>query len=236
MYKKIGVLLFSAGLGSRISHRTLDNPKVLLLVNGNPILKHWLDKSIMLKPQKIIVNTHYLSEKIDEFINSEYKSNNKIITKYENELLGTGGSLKVYINEFENIETIIFIHTDNYSSINLADFIDTHSRRPKEANITMGIFKPTNHVGCGMLDFNEKGMVTYYEEKPLNTNLEWANAGIFAAEVNYILGLESLLPTISDFSKDFIPTHFKEFYTHQINDYHIDIGTEENYILANNIN
>lgn len=44
------------------------------------------------------------------------------------------------------------------------------------------------------------------------------------------------LPIISDFSKDFIPMHFEEFYTYKINDYHIDIGTEENYILANNIN
>ena len=87
MYKKIGVLLFSAGLGSRINHRTLDNPKVLLLVNGNPILKHWLDKSIMLKPQKIIINTHYLSEKIDEFINSEYKSNNKMYQQNNNTIV-----------------------------------------------------------------------------------------------------------------------------------------------------
>lgn len=236
MYNKIGVILFSAGIGSRIRHRTLYNPKVLLMVNGSPILKYWLDKSIMLRPRKIIVNTHYLSEKIDEFISSEYQNNSEIIIKYENELLGTGGSLKAYINDFENIETIVFIHADNYSSINLADFIYTHSRRPKEANITMGIFKPTNHFGCGMLNFNEKGMVIDYEEKPLTTKLEWANAGIFAAEVNYILAMEPSLPIISDFSKDFIPMHFKEFYTHKINDYHIDIGTEENYILANNIN
>jgi choline kinase len=85
MYNKVGVILFSAGIGSRIRHRTLYNPKVLLMVNDNPILKYWLDKSIMLRPRKIIVNTHYLSEKIDEFISSEYQNNSEIIIKYENE-------------------------------------------------------------------------------------------------------------------------------------------------------
>ena len=231
---KVGAILFSAGYGSRLGHRTIDTPKVLLPIKGEPILKIWIDKLMSIDSSMILVNTHYLSEKIDKFILNNYNNSVKLKTVYEPELLGTGGSLLEYITMFREFKTILFIHTDNYSDINLRDFLECHLNRPKKAKYTMGIFEPLNFAGCGMLEVSSDGMATTYEEKPLSTKYEWANAGVFASDVSEILSLRNLNLGISDFSRDFIPSNIRDFYTYKINGIHIDIGTESNYLLANN--
>ena len=233
MHNKVGAILFSAGYGSRLGHRTIDTPKVLLPIKGEPILKIWIDKLMNIDASMILVNTHYLSEKINKFILNNYNNSVKLKTVHEPELLGTGGSLLEYITMFSEFETIVFIHTDNYSDINLQDFLECHLNRPKKAKYTMGIFKPLNFAGCGMLEVSSDGMATTYDEKPLSTKYEWANAGVFASEVSEILSLKTQNLSISDFSKDFIPGNIREFYTYKINGKHIDIGTESNYLLAN---
>jgi mannose-1-phosphate guanylyltransferase len=234
VHNKVGAILFSAGYGSRLGHRTIDTPKVLLPIKGEPILKIWIDKLMNIDASMILVNTHYLSEKINKFILNNYNNSVKLKTVHEPELLGTGGSLLEYITMFSEFKTILFIHTDNYSDINLRDFLECHLNRPKKAKYTMGIFQPLNFAGCGMLEVSSDGMATTYEEKPLSTKYEWANAGVFASDVSEILSLKNLNLGISDFSRDFIPSNIREFYTYKINGIHIDIGTESNYLLANN--
>jgi mannose-1-phosphate guanylyltransferase len=234
MHNKVGAILFSAGYGSRLGHLTIDTPKVLLPIHGEPILNIWIDKLMNIDARLILINTHYLSEKINKFILNNYNNSKNLKTVYESELLGTGGSLLEYISMFSEFETIIFIHTDNYSDINLRDFIECHLSRPKKAKYTMGIFKPLDFVGCGMLEVSSDGMATAYEEKPTSTRYEWANAGVFASDVSEILSLKSKNLGITDFSRDFIPNNIREFYTYKIDGTHIDIGTEDNYLLANN--
>ena len=234
MHDKVGAILFSAGYGSRLGHLTINTPKVLLPIKGDPILKIWIDKLMDIDVRLILINTHYLSEKINEFVLNNYNNNSKLKTVYEPKLLGTAGSLIKHISMFSEFETIIFIHTDNYSDIDIRDFIECHLSRPKKARYTMGIFKPLNFVGCGMLEVGSDGMATAYEEKPTSTRYEWANAGVFASDVSEILSLKAKNLDLSDFSRDFIPSNISEFYTYKINVTHIDIGTNDNYLFANN--
>ena len=75
--KKIKALLLSAGFGTRLRPLTLKTPKCLVKVNGVPLLNHWLLKLEKLGCEEVIINTHYLSHKVLEFLDLEYDKNVK---------------------------------------------------------------------------------------------------------------------------------------------------------------
>ncbi len=91
------IMLFAAGLGSRMKHLTENSPKSLILVFGKPILHHALDLCKTYPFKQIVINTHYLPEKLELSVDN-YRNNNpdspKIIIIHEKELLETGGAIK----------------------------------------------------------------------------------------------------------------------------------------------
>ena len=98
------LMIFAAGFGKRLAPLTNQTPKPLILINNKPILKHILkhyqDYSVA-KP--IIINTHYLSEKLQIFFKQYPK--NWIQESFEQKILGTGKGLffaqkKIYTENF----------------------------------------------------------------------------------------------------------------------------------------
>ena len=108
------IMLFAAGLGSRMKHLTENNPKSLIPILGNPILYYALDLCKSYPFKRIVINTHYLHEKVTNFI-EEFRKNNpdfpEIIIVYEEELLETGGAIKNAI-EFLGDGPIFTLNTD----------------------------------------------------------------------------------------------------------------------------
>ena len=63
------VILLSAGLGQRLRPITNDTPKCLVPINDIPLLKIWLDRLTQEGLGPFLVNTHYLQDKVEDFIN-----------------------------------------------------------------------------------------------------------------------------------------------------------------------
>ena len=87
-------MILAAGLGTRMKPLTLETPKPLLKVGG----KNLLERSINLLEnhgvEQIIINVHYLADKIERFI-LNFKSKVKISISNEKDLLlDTGGGVK----------------------------------------------------------------------------------------------------------------------------------------------
>ena len=82
--KPIRSLLLSAGLGTRLRPITFNLPKCLVEINGKPILKVWIDKLKKINAEKILINTHYLSDQVDKLID-EIKNNKVELFHYSNE-------------------------------------------------------------------------------------------------------------------------------------------------------
>ena len=81
--KNIRALLLSAGLGTRLRPLTLDTPKCLVEIRNKPILEYWIEKLENISADKIIVNTHYLSHKVDLFLERQNRKNMKILNFHE---------------------------------------------------------------------------------------------------------------------------------------------------------
>ena len=61
-------LILCAGYGQRLNPLTLTEPKPLLKVNGITLLENCINLIQSLRIEKVIINTFYLKEKIEDFI------------------------------------------------------------------------------------------------------------------------------------------------------------------------
>jgi len=90
---KFNLMILAAGYGKRMNNLTNSIPKPLLKINNKELLRHNIDFFTNLGCENIIINTHYLHDKIQNFINEYYPDRN-IILSYEPALLNTGGGIK----------------------------------------------------------------------------------------------------------------------------------------------
>jgi len=124
------LMILAAGHGKRMKDLTKSKPKPLLEVNNKQLLSHTIDFFLSLGCDKIVINTHYLHDQINHFINKNYsKKNIKLI--FESSLLNTGGGIK---NALSSLETKNFIVTNSdilWSASNKVDvlnFIDQYEK------------------------------------------------------------------------------------------------------------
>ena len=91
------LMILAAGYGKRMNKLTYSIPKPLLKINNKELLRHNIDFFTNLGCKKIIINTHYLYNKIQHCIDEHYSDRN-IILSYEPTLLNTGGGIKNALN------------------------------------------------------------------------------------------------------------------------------------------
>ena len=100
------LMILAAGYGKRMQNLTHSIPKPLLKINNKELLRHNIDFFINLGCDKIIINTHYLHDKIQLCIDDHYSDRN-IILSYEPTLLNTGGGIKNALSSLENKNFIV---------------------------------------------------------------------------------------------------------------------------------
>ena len=61
-------LLLSAGFGTRLKPYTKNLPKCLMKINDKPLLDYWIHALFSSGIKEILINTHYLSKKVEKFI------------------------------------------------------------------------------------------------------------------------------------------------------------------------
>ena len=110
-------LLLAAGLGTRLRPITETIPKCLVRIGNKPILEIWLEKLNMAGCQEVLINTHYLADQVESYINSFNKLSMKVSLAHEKLLLGTACTLLVNKETFRNSE-VLFIHADNFTNLN----------------------------------------------------------------------------------------------------------------------
>ena len=108
-FSNVGMIL-AAGYGKRMMPFTQSEPKPLLNINGITLLENSINFLIKLGCKKIIINTHYLNNQIESFIN-QLKEREKIITIYEKEILDTGGGIKNIIPHI-NSNNLLVVNSD----------------------------------------------------------------------------------------------------------------------------
>jgi MurNAc alpha-1-phosphate uridylyltransferase len=84
-------MVLAAGLGSRMRPLTDTMPKPLVPVAGKTLIDHVLDRLESAGVSEVIVNTHYLSEQLEDHLSK--RKIPKIRVSRERDLLDTGGGV-----------------------------------------------------------------------------------------------------------------------------------------------
>ena len=64
----VKVFLLAAGLGARLRPLTEATPKILLPINGKPLLEIWLEQLRRHGIREVLINTHWQKEKVEAFL------------------------------------------------------------------------------------------------------------------------------------------------------------------------
>ncbi|MDA9162253.1 sugar phosphate nucleotidyltransferase [Candidatus Pelagibacter ubique] len=111
-------LILCAGYGKRLNPITLTTPKPLLKINEITLLENCINLIHSLGINKILINTFYLSEKIEKFLkDKKFNLEIKIINDGSN-ILDTGGGILNLINSSNETDFMIFnpdtVWNENY--------------------------------------------------------------------------------------------------------------------------
>jgi N-acetyl-alpha-D-muramate 1-phosphate uridylyltransferase len=91
-------LILCAGYGKRLNPLTLKEPKPLLKINEITLLENCIDLIQLLGIKKVIINTFYLKEKIENFIKLKNFDLDIKIVDDGKKILNTGGGILNMIN------------------------------------------------------------------------------------------------------------------------------------------
>jgi NDP-sugar pyrophosphorylase family protein len=228
-------MLLAAGEGTRLRPLTLEMPKVLLPIGGQPLIEYQLSWLKHHGIQEVAINLYNLGDKVKDFLGDGSRFGVKIFYSTEEKLLGTAGGVKRMEYLFHN--TFAVVYADVLTNFNLSAMVKFHQE--KKAVATLVIFEAPNPTEVGVVEMSSEGRILSFVEKPKAANLELqslASGGVYVLEkevLNYIPA-----QGFSDFAYDIFPKLLELSlpiygYALKSQDYLIDIGTIEKYNQAN---
>ena len=219
--------LLAAGVGSRLRPITDTIPKCLAPINGQPLLYYWLKNFQENGVTDVLINLHYLPDKVVSYIENA-KFDLKIQTIYEDNLIGSAGTVRKNCNFVKDETDFLICYADNLTNVDLGKMISYH--RENQPLFTLGLFRTNRPKECGIAEIDDNNIIIDFVEKPEKPKSDLAGAGIYIANRKIFEFIPTTYP--SDFGYDVIPKLIGKMHGYYINEYFIDIGTIDNYEKA----
>lgn len=172
-FKKNLFVIPAGGFGKRLYPLTKKIPKPMLKIENKPILEHVIINARKNGFKNIIILTHYLSKKIENYFKNGEKWNVKINYIKEKHPLGTIGGLRL-IKERRKLPVVVS-NSDLISNINLENMLKFHNKNNAYLTIATRVFESKNRFG--VLKVLKNNRVIGFKEKPIN--LYHVNSGLY---------------------------------------------------------
>ena len=173
-------MILAAGFGKRMLPESLNKPKPLFKLNDKTLLEYSVEFLHELKISEIIVNTHYLHEQIEDFIDQK-KLNIKI--SFEEKILDTGGGILNNLDFFQNKDFIVInsdtVWTSSYQS-DVFKLLDIYFTNNSKAGLLLA--KPENSFDTNLLgdfDIIKNNFINKSKKKYIYTGLQVFHPSIF---------------------------------------------------------
>ncbi|MGD9082034.1 MAG: sugar phosphate nucleotidyltransferase [Desulfobacterales bacterium] len=156
-------LILAAGFGTRLLPFTKNTPKALFPVSGHPLL-HFIILSLQHSGcNAVIINTHHLYKKIDAYLAGQ-KYAIPVITRYEPEILGTGGAIK-NVADFWDDHPFMVINSDIVTDIDLKKVYKFHLNHSHPVTLVL-----YDDPGFNTVSINKDGFITkFHDSTPLTS-------------------------------------------------------------------
>lgn len=128
-------MILAAGLGTRLRPFSLHTPKPLFTINQVPVLDIAIAGLAKAGCRAIIINTHHLAEKIASHV-ARQKYPIPVLTRYEPEILGTGGGIR-NIADFWGDEPLLILNADILCDLDPARVFRFHQNHAYPVTMVM---------------------------------------------------------------------------------------------------
>ncbi len=137
-------MIFAAGLGTRLRPLTNDRPKALVEIEGRTLLEIALGRLREFGIREVVINAHHFADKLVEYLKAHDQFGMRIAVSREDELLDTGGGLKMAAHFFledaravKADEPIVVHNVDVLSTIDLARMAEVHAKEKALATLAV---------------------------------------------------------------------------------------------------
>jgi len=128
-------LILAAGFGTRLRPYTNHTPKPLFSIAGRPLLDIIIDNLQKAGCEAVIINTHHLHQQIEAFV-AERNYSLSVSTRYEPQILGTGGAIKNVADFWDHLPFMV-INADIAADVDLAEVYRSHCRQHPAATLVL---------------------------------------------------------------------------------------------------
>jgi mannose-1-phosphate guanylyltransferase len=219
--------LLAAGLGTRLRPLTDSTPKCLLPIQGVPMLAIWLRLCHQFGVHEVLINTHTHGDSVKRFL-AENRNGVRTTVVEEPELLGSAGTIRSHRHWVANEESFWVIYADVLTRADLGRMMQFHKGHDGVA--TLGGYEVPDPERCGIMEADENGRIRRFVEKPKIPVGRLAFSGIMIANRSLLDAIPAKVP--ADLGFDVLPSLAGKMFAYRISEYLLDIGTMENYRLA----
>jgi glucose-1-phosphate thymidylyltransferase len=164
----MNIIIPAAGIGTRLWPHTHTIPKSLLHVAGKAILGHILDNVIKLNPDKIMIVTGFLGEKIHEYVREHYQVPADFAE--QDEPLGLGAAISLALQSL-NDDPVLILLGDTIIETDMEEFVSAGDN-------VLGVLPVDDPSRFGIANINN-GIVTRLVEKPEKPDSNMAIIGLY---------------------------------------------------------
>lgn len=224
-YLPVDAVIMAGGRGERLKPLTDTIPKPLLNVGEKPIIEINLDRLRLFGIDDFWITVRYLGEKIEKRLGDGNEKNIRIKYIYENEPLGTIGSVS-FIKDF-NHDYVLITNSDLITNIDYEHFFLDFLRN--NADLSVVSIPYLVDIPYAVLETNN-GHITNFKEKPTYTY--YSNGGIYLMkkEVLKTIPVEKHY-NATDLMENLIKAG-KKVISYPLAGYWLDIGRPEDYEKA----
>ncbi len=263
--KDVMAVVLAGGVGERLSPLTRHRTKPAVPFAGMyRIIDFTLSNCVNSKCRKILVLVQYKSLSLNRHIRAAWDILNPQLGEFievippqmrvgGNWFQGTADAIyqNLYSIEPENPRQVLILSGDHVYKMDYGRMVEHH--RDTGADVTIAVIEVPLRDACrfGILETNERGRVTGFEEKPalpkpstFRSNVALASMGIYVFNTEVLkraCSEDAERPTSHDFGKDILPLLVKSHKVFAYNyssdttheDYWRDVGTLDAYWESN---
>lgn len=224
------VVILAGGLGTRLRDLFPDRPKVMVPVDGQPILAYLIEQVRRAGARRIILALGHLSQMVQEYVKHKEDGDLTIVTHVEENLLGTGGALRAVLPLIES-ETVLVMNGDSLTKVDLRELLKFHRGRSALLSVVVTFMPDVGRYG--VVETDNDGLVLSFTEKPEQGQAGgYINAGLYLVQRTVICQIPPKQKV--SLERDVFPLLCGGgFYALKGQYPFIDIGTPESYRLAN---
>ncbi|MFY0698232.1 nucleotidyltransferase [Balneola sp. EhC07] len=224
-YLPVDVVIMAGGKGSRLRPLTEKTPKPLLIIGDKPILEHNIQRLSLFGMDDFWISVNYLGEQIEEYFGNGNHKNLNIEYVWEDEPLGTIGSVSKIDNFIHDY--VLVTNSDILTNLDYENFFLRF--KEEEADFAVVTIPYKVDVPYAVLE-TSNGHVMSFKEKPTYTY--YSNGGIYLMKREIIDRIpKDLFFNTTDLMEGLIADK-KKVLSYPMSEYWLDIGKPDDYKKA----